>query len=186
MNIAQIRQLDIGMKNITCSGEVTWAGQQKNIKGTTAGGRDYDFWSQFIVVKDETDKIGVSITLEIDESGAKKGDEVAIEKAELIQYQDNDNEPQLKLQGKIVSARSQSTQQASPQPAQRTNAPQTDDVELRKSVVCAYLACGDRPLAEDVEYWMEYIKTGIDKSLPDNIENQPEDRRQVQDKEIPF
>ena len=88
----------------------------------------------------------------------------------------------------------QSAQQASPQPAQRTNAPQTGsiDVELRKSVVCAYIAAGAagaQMLVEEIEYWMEYIKTGIDKSLPDNrpMENQPEgEQRPAQDQEIPW
>lgn len=190
MNIAQIRQLDVGMKNITCSGEVTWAGEHKNITGTTAGGKDYDFWSQFIVVKDDTDKIGVSISLETDESGAKKGDKIAIEKAELVEYTDKNGDSQLKLQGKVVSARSQSTSGASQNRSQSTKAPQqgNNDVEIRKCVVCAYLAGGSRPLVEDVEYWMEYINTGVDASLPENVNKEyvGGDSPKATDEDIPW
>ncbi len=51
-----------------------------------------------------------------------------------------------------------------------TNAPQQggNDVEIRKCLVCAHIAANIKPLAEDIEYWMEYIKTGKDASLPGN------------------
>lgn len=73
---------------------------------------------------------------------------------------------------------SPSTPQNAPQ---STNAPQTgNNIEIRKSVVCAYIAAGAagaQMLVEEIEYWMEYIKTGVDKSLPENrpIEGQSED-----------
>ncbi len=87
--------------------------------------------------------------------------------------------------------------QGSQQPAQATNyqqpAPQGKkelgwDVELRARLVCAYLSNGTKPLTEDIEYWMKYIKTGIDASLPGNrpIENQSEDRRPATDEDVPF
>lgn len=88
-------------------------------------------------------------------------------------------------------------QQGAQQPAQSTNpqynAPQGEKepgwgIVLRTRVVCAYIASGKEPLAEDVEYWMEYIKTGIDASLPGNkpTENQSEERRPATDGDIPY
>ncbi len=63
---------------------------------------------------------------------------------------------------------SQNTSQSPQNAPESTNPPQPDDwdVVLRTRVVCAYLTSGSRPLVEDVEYWMEYIKTGKDASLP--------------------
>jgi hypothetical protein len=84
---------------------------------------------------------------------------------------------------------SQDTPQSSPQAAQATNASQSapQDVEIRKCVTCAFLAIGTRPLIENIEYWMKYIETGIDASLPENksVENQPEDRRAT-DEDVPY
>ena len=80
--------------------------------------------------------------------------------------------------------------QASQNHPQSPKAPQMGkyDVGIRRSIVCAYLASGSRPLAEDVEYWIEYIKTGVDASLPDNrpTENQPEDRRKATNEDVPW
>jgi hypothetical protein len=72
--------------------------------------------------------------------------------------------------------------------AQATNTSQTgNDIEIRTSLVSAYIASGSEPLAESIEYWMKYCKTGIDASLPGNkpIENQPEDRRAT-DEDVPY
>ena len=84
---------------------------------------------------------------------------------------------------------SQDSQQAPSQPAGVTNPPQPDnwDVVIRARLVCAYLSNGTKPLVENVEYWMKYIKTGIDASLPDNraTENQSENRRAT-DEDVPF
>lgn len=83
---------------------------------------------------------------------------------------------------------SQDSQQALSQPAGATKAPQqgNNDIEIRKSVVCAYLASGKRPLAEDVEYWMRFIGTGIDASLPDNVNPENTDERTAQDSDVPW
>ncbi len=64
--------------------------------------------------------------------------------------------------------------QGSPQSPQNepesTNPPQqgSNDVEIRKCLVCAYIPICEKPLIENIEYWMEYIKTGKDASLPGN------------------
>lgn len=69
------------------------------------------------------------------------------------------------------------------------NSPQTynNDIEIRKCVTCALLTIGGRPLVEEIEYWMKYIKTGVDASLPGNrpMENQSEDQRPT-DEDVPF
>lgn len=87
----------------------------------------------------------------------------------------------------------QNTQQGTQQAAHSTKAPQTgnNDVEIRKCVTCAYLAAGAggaQMLVEEIEYWIEYIKTGIDASLPDNkpIKNQSEDQRPATDNDVPY
>lgn len=83
---------------------------------------------------------------------------------------------------------SQDTCQSPPQPAGATKAPQqvNNDVEIRKCVVCAYLASGNRPLAEDVEYWMRFIGTGIDASLPQNVNPENTNERAAQDNDVPW
>ena len=187
MKIAQILELDVGMKGITCQGAVTWSNKPKNITGTS-NGKDYSFWSQFIVVEDNTGKIGVSITVEEDQRSVTKGDEVTVEKAELKEYTNNDGDKCLKLQGKLYSKGRQDAQQCTQQATQRPKAPQVgnNDIEVRKCVVCAYLAGGTRPLSEDVDYWIKYIETGIDASLPENVNTGDADGRPATDDDVPY
>lgn len=174
MNIAQIMDLDVGMKGITCSGRVTWANEPKNITGTTNQGKDYDFWSQFIVIEDTNGKIGVSIAVETDQRSVKKGDTVTVEKAELKEYV-KDGEPKLKLQGKLQSPAGQNTPQDTSQASQnasestkpprtQSNAPawQALDREfVQKDVICALLASRKRPEPKEVKIWTDYIMDGI-------------------------
>ena len=195
MNIAQIMNLDVGMKGITCSGKITWANKPKNITGTSDSGNDYDFWSQFIVIEDNTGKIGVSITVETDQDSVKKGDMVTVEKAELQEYRNKDNEPTLKLQGKLQYPAGQNTlqnaQQDTQQTRQATKAPQTqsnaptwqplDREHVEKDVICALLASRKRPEPEEVKMWTDYIMDGIHpdskpeaQTNPDHVGDGPE------------
>ncbi len=84
----------------------------------------------------------------------------------------------------------QDSPQSPQSPAQPTNPPQqgNNDVDIRKCIVCAHIAANIKPLVENIEYWMEYIKTGIDASLPENkpTENQSEERRPAGDEDVPF
>ena len=188
MNIAQIRQLDIGMKGIACSGKVTWVNEAKNIVGTSDAGNDYDFWSQFIVIKDDTDKIGVSITIESDERSVRKGEIVTIENAELQEYI-KDGKSNLKLQGKVRTVAPQNAQQAPSPPAQGTNQsyntpqgkkePDWDAIargKVRNSVVCAFIGApiDAMPSIKDMEYWVNYIMTGIDPNNQPQYQANPE------------
>jgi hypothetical protein len=67
--------------------------------------------------------------------------------------------------GAVPQNNSQSPQKAT----QATNSPQPVDIVLRTRVVCALLTREEKPLVEDIEYWIKYIKTGIDASLPENV-----------------
>jgi hypothetical protein len=200
MNIAQIMDLDVGMKGITCSGKITWANEAKNLTGTS-GGKDYDFWSQFIVIEDSSGgKIGVSIILEANQPSVGKGDMVTVEKAELKEYIKN-GEPMLKLQGKLQYPAGQNTSQntpTSPQPsAQPINSSQTQnnaptwkvlDRELvEKDVICALLASRKRPEPKEVKVWVDYIMDGIHPdSKPQTQNNTGDEPPKPVDDDIPF
>jgi len=84
---------------------------------------------------------------------------------------------------------SQNTPQAPQNAPQSTNAPKrgNNDVEIRKWVTCALLTWEKTPLVEDIEYWIKYIKTGVDASLPQNVNPKYEgDNRQAQDGDVPW
>lgn len=117
MNIAQIKQLDVGMAGIGCSGQVAWAGKSEHKTGTH-NNEPYDFWSQFIVVADDTDKIGVQIN-NPPPNGIAKDDTVTIEKAKLKSYIDKEGKTVLKLQGKLAIDRPPQQAQQHPQQAAR-------------------------------------------------------------------
>lgn len=175
MNIAQIKQLDVGMAGIGCSGQVTWAGKSEHKTGVS-GGEPYDFWSQFIVIADNTEKIGVQIN-NPPPNGVAKDDTVTIEKAKLKSYIDKDNKTVLKLQGKLAIDRPpQEAQQPPQQAAQRPNSAKPDwdaiaEGKVRHGLVCAYIQAGKEPMVAEVNYWMEFIVTG---KAPLPPSNQPE------------
>jgi len=75
---------------------------------------------------------------------------------------------------------SQSTPQSPQTNAQATNAPRkgSNDIEIRKWVTCAFLTWEKTPLVEDIEYWIEYIKTGVDASLPGEKTNEENNRQE--------
>lgn len=187
MNIAQILDLDVGMKGITCSGKITWANEPKNITGTSGSGKDYSFWSQFVVIEDfDGVKIGVSLIVETDQS-AKEGDTITVEKAELKEYI-KDGEPKLKLQGKLQYQAGQNpaqdSSQSPQQSAQATNPPQADKVapawqpldreHVEKDVICALLAARNRAKPEDVKIWTDYIMNGVHPDIKPQTQNNPD------------
>ncbi len=97
MDIKLIKGLDVGMSKITCAGEVKYTKDPKHLTGSS-GGRDYDFWSQFIVVEDPSDSIGIHITLEKNNTGGfSKGDQVKIWGGTLDSYKDKENKTQFSL-----------------------------------------------------------------------------------------
>lgn len=97
-----------------------------------------------------------------------------------VRYDANDGNYKAYFKG-TVAKQLQGTPQSPPQPAQATKPPQQDnddynDVGIRTHLVCAYISKmrpGEKPLIEDIEYWMAYIKTGKDASLPGNKSENP-------------
>lgn len=88
----------------------------------------------------------------------------------------------------VVAKQLQGSPQSPQNEPESTNTPGTgNNVYIRTDLVCAYISSGKKPLAEDIEYWIKYCKTGIDASLPGNkpMENQPEDRR-ARDEDVPY
>lgn len=85
MNISQILTLDDGVSGLGCTGAVSYVKPPENKVGTK-NGKDYDFWTQFIVVKDETGDIGVSLNLGDSSVGVSKGQTVLIEKGTVGSY----------------------------------------------------------------------------------------------------
>jgi len=121
MNIAQIKGLDIGMSGISCSGVVKYEKEPRNIAGTR-NGNPYSFWSQFIVLEDETDSIGVNLRLDKADQRREKNQIVSVEKGVLDSYE-KDGETKLSLKGNLTKASaSQQGQQGPQQSAGRLNA----------------------------------------------------------------
>ena len=91
----------------------------------------------------------------------------------------------------LVAKQLQDNPQSPPQSTQATNPPEQGDYDIgiRTALVCAYISGGAHPLIEDVEYWMAYIKTGKDASLPGNVntEHHTDDNPPQTDQDgIPF
>lgn len=203
MNIAQIKQLDVGMAGISCSGQVTWAGKSEHKTGMH-NGEEYDFWSQFIVVADSTDKIGVNIN-NPPPNGVMKDDTVTIEKAKLKSYL-KDNKTVLNLQGKLATAAPpptpQNAQQAPQQAVQATNtAANGKNTSIERQVAfkaaCEYAGRRDldpNTLIEAARAGHYFIETGNniltvpkpDKEItnPDYVGDNPEPTGDKDD--IPF
>jgi len=101
LKIKQIKQLEEGISNLTCRGKITYVGEAKNVKGEKDG-RRYNFWTQFLVVEDDTDSIPVNARIsEKDKLSAEdKGKEIEVIKATLQSYE-RDGKKQLSLQGHI-------------------------------------------------------------------------------------
>ena len=79
--------------SVTFEGKLGYVGQAKRKTGTTQAGKEYDFWSQFITVEDDTDKVGVSIAEKDQDkllTEADKNRRVKITKGKLRDYKDKD------------------------------------------------------------------------------------------------
>jgi len=82
-------------------GEVTYVMAPKRIEPKPGGKQFNPFWSQFIVVKDDTEKIGASITFGEEEDKVGVGDEIKV-KGKIDEYPDKNGVMQKKLVGKII------------------------------------------------------------------------------------
>jgi hypothetical protein len=128
MEIGKILNLDAGVSGLAAQGQVTYALPAKNITGTGQNG-DYSFWTQFIVLKDNTGEIGVNLNLGDDGSFAVvKGANINITKGVLEEYTDKKGAIRKTLKAKLLSstpAKQPTPQQAYQQNMQQRLKPQT-------------------------------------------------------------
>ena len=109
MDISKVKELDVGMSNIEIKGEVATALDPKNWIGDSKG-RHYNFWSQFVVLEDETDSISCSVTIKNEEDTLFEGDQVTI-KGKLEEYEDRDRNMQRKISGRVKRTREEKTRE---------------------------------------------------------------------------
>ncbi len=156
MKIAQIKQLDVGISGLKCSGSVGFVGNAKNVKGEY-NGKPYDFWTQFVVIEDNGDSIGVNLRLDAENQAitrSDKGNLITIEKAELRDYNDKKGKKQLSLSGLL--SRPQQAQQTQQGPSQ---APQSSNNEtgmrsIRTEVFRAVMSATDIP-QDQIEIYLQ-------------------------------
>ena len=93
------------LSGISLQGTLRYVGKEENKKGTKDG-RAYDFWGQFIVIEDDTGKIGARKSGDTKEDvfpQSAKGKQVTVEGAKTTIYKDNKGEMQRKLTGGKIS-----------------------------------------------------------------------------------
>jgi len=74
MKISGIDDLDIGMSNIEIEGKVVYTDPPEHKVGKSKkNNKPYDFWSQWVVIEDETGHIGCSVSIEKEEYKLDKG-----------------------------------------------------------------------------------------------------------------
>jgi len=100
-DIGFARKLDKGTSNVEIEGEVTYVLAPNHIEPKPGGKQFNAFWSQFVVLADNTDKIGVSLTFGDEEDQVKKGDRIKV-KGKIDEYEDRDGVLQKKLVGREV------------------------------------------------------------------------------------
>ncbi|MBA7576009.1 hypothetical protein ES708_17846 [subsurface metagenome] len=95
------KQLDAGTSNVEVKGEVTFAKDPMNFKSKPEDKKQYDFWSQWIFLRDETESMGVSLSMGEEGDRVNQGDRVKV-RGKVDEYSDRDGITQKKLMGKIV------------------------------------------------------------------------------------
>ena len=68
------KKLDEGTAGVTLKGKVTFNLPPKNIVSPKGSQKQYDFWSQFVVIEDSTGSIGANVTFGEEEDKKKNGD----------------------------------------------------------------------------------------------------------------
>lgn len=153
MNISQIQTLDDGMSGISCSGMVTYAKQAVNKIGEH-NGQPYNFWIQFVVIKDTTGDIGVNLNLGDDSSMAmNKGQRIAVEKGTVNSYTDDKGKLRKSLRASLnIGDNLPQGQQAPQQTRQAANDPQQEQLTTRTSIErqTAWRGACDRCVGSDV------------------------------------
>ena len=91
MKIVEVKKLDDGISNITIEGRITRVLKPRE---TQYG------WSQFIVIKDDTDDMGSNVNLENEEAKYQGGEYIKI-KGKVSRYVSN-NKPGISLNGNVI------------------------------------------------------------------------------------
>ena len=124
LTIAIINTLNVGEEGIDCVGIVGYVGKPKHLVGTSASGREYDFWTQFITLKQGDDEMGVSLSLDQNAAGVTKGQSIGVMGGKIIGYTNDKGQAKRKLQCKLVYTDQPAPSHSHPQAAQGPIAPQ--------------------------------------------------------------
>ncbi len=134
MNIEQIQTLDDGVSGVSAVGTVTYTKPAVNRVGDKDG-RHYDFWSQFVVIKDASGEMGVHLTVGAGEE-VFNGQQIAVEKGKVGSYYYDKTHIRKTLSGSLVSGQSSvhQGQQAPQQPRQAPNVPLRPPQQARPQI----------------------------------------------------
>jgi len=91
------KETDVGISNIEIEGEVTYTEVPEHRISPPDAKKEYDFWSQFVVIDDGTGKIGCSVSVKDKDDGITKG-AIARVKGKLTEWQGK-----RKIQGKLIA-----------------------------------------------------------------------------------
>ena len=196
MNIASILTLDDGVSGISCSGTATYVKEAINKTGEYDG-RPYDFWAQFVVIKDATGDIGVHLNLgNNDFLAAKKGERVSVERGVVKSYKDEKGNLRKSLRAYLADGEKQKEAQPPPQRPAPNKPPaqsQAKNGDLRNT--SSALACAEDLVARGIiDFAQQYtvaknnlyfLDTGkIPNGEPD--QRVDDDEPQGNEPEIPF
>ena len=135
MKIAKLKELDVGVSGVKVSGDVTYVKLAKNWIGEK-NGRKYNFWSQFVVIEDDTGSIGCNLTFPKEENSLVEGSATNITiRGKVDEYRDNNGEIQKSLSnGRVVRNKEEKKETA----GEKTN--NTKGNELHIARECAIKA----------------------------------------------
>lgn len=151
------------MSDITLGVTVTVAMKVREVKGSKDG-RDYHFWSQFVVVEDGTAGIGMDLTMSKAEEALAKGMKIEVEKAKTATYEDKDGKTWRKLTKAKVSIIEGTIQKEKPRDEKKE--PQATD-SLRADYYTIFGPNDKVVVHPDVMCWNGRlkVKTAIAKSF---------------------
>lgn len=187
MNIAQILQLPDGVSGLTLEGTVGYCGAAKRITGEH-NGKPYDFWSQFVTVKDDTGEVGVGLSVNSQADAVIKGQRISVEKGKIESYQNKDGKMTKKVQGKLAAS---STFPGNVAPPQADN---NKDASICRQCAgkCIAELCAGNDLtpeafverAAPIAVW--FLTGGLPKQANPTREPGEEPQQEDDDSEIPF
>ena len=99
MKIGDILKLDDGVSGLSATGQVGYLGTPKHIVGED-GTRKWDFWTVFVILKDDTGEIGANVSIPPD-TKLRKGETITVIKGTLDSYTNNKNETKQSLKCRL-------------------------------------------------------------------------------------